>query len=176
MNGEPIPSSVSQPKTNKLAATSLVLGILSLVLCVIGIVFAIPGLICGFLGMKRVQNSGGTQKGHGVALAGTVISGVGLVIFPVVGLMAAIAVPNFIKAREASMRAACVANLMTIDGAKATWALENKKLATDIPKDSDLFGPGKYIKEKPRCLKGGIYSLNRVDKKPACSVSGHELF
>ena len=50
-----------------------------------------------------------------------------MIVVAIIGLLAAIAIPNFIKARQASQKAACVANLKTIDGAKATWALEARK-------------------------------------------------
>ena len=173
MNSESSPPGVPQPTTNRLAVASLVLGILALVLCVVGFVFAIPGLICGIMGMKRVKSSGGTEKGHGLALTGTVMSGVALVLFPVIGLLAAIAVPNFVKARDASMRSSCVVNLKTIDGAKMTWALENKKEQTDTPTDAELFGGKKYIREKPTCPKGGTYTINPVGSKPTCTVPDH---
>ena len=164
---------IPEPKTNKLALTSLVLGILSLVLCVVGIVFAIPGLICGFMGMSRVKKSGGTEKGHGLAMAGTVMSGVALIMFPIIGLLTAIAVPNFVKARAAAQRNGCIANLRTIDGAKANWALENRKTQSETPELDDLVGPNKYLKQELKCPAGGIYSLNAVEEKPTCSVPGH---
>ena len=173
MNAENLPAGMPQPQTNKPAISSLVLGILGLVLCVVGIVFAIPGLICGIMGMKRVKNSGGTEKGHGLAVAGTVLSVMALVIFPIVGLLAAIAVPNFVKAREASLRSGCVNNLRLIDNAKATWALENRKADGTLPSDNDLFGATKYVPQKPACPKGGIYSLEPVGTKPTCSVQEH---
>ena len=173
MNAENIAASMSQPKTNKLAISSLVLGILGLVLCVIGILFAIPGLICGIMGMKRVKNSGGMEKGHGLAVVGTVLSAIALVIFPIVGLMAAVAVPNFVKARDTALRNGCVANLRTIDGAKATWALENRKADGALPSDADLFGATKYVPEKPVCKKGGIYAIGPVGTKPTCSIQDH---
>ena len=96
-----------------------------------------------------------------------------MIVVAIIGLLAAIAIPNFIKARQASQRAACVANLRTIDGAKATWALEQRKTNTDVPTDTDLFGPTSYIREKPSCPAGGIYTLNQVDAKPACTVTDH---
>ena len=40
-----------------------------------------------------------------------------MIVVAIIGLLAAIAIPNFIKARQASQKAACVANLKTIDGA-----------------------------------------------------------
>jgi prepilin-type N-terminal cleavage/methylation domain-containing protein len=96
-----------------------------------------------------------------------------MIVVAIIGLLAAIAIPNFIKARQASQRAACVANLRTIDGAKATWALEQRKTNTDVPTDADLFGPTSYIREKPSCPAGGIYTLNQVDAKPSCTIADH---
>jgi competence protein ComGC len=175
MSNEPTPPGMPPFRTNKLAVTSLVLGILSILLCVVGIVFAIPGLICGIMGMSRVKKSAGTEKGHGLAVTGTVLSGLAIVLAPILGLLAAIAVPNFVKAREASQRSACVANLRQIDGAKTAWALENKKLQTDTPEETDLFGADKYIRQKPTCPKGGDYSINPVDTQPTCTEAGHYL-
>ena len=96
-----------------------------------------------------------------------------MIVVAIIGLLAAIAIPNFIKARQASQRAACVANLKTIDGAKATWALEAKKTNADVPTDGDLFGPTSYIREKPSCPANGSYSLNSVESKPGCTIPDH---
>ena len=64
-------------------------------------------------------------------------------------------------------------NLRAIEGAKATWALENRKTTNDIPTDADLFGPESYIRDKPRCPAGGVYTLGKAGEKPKCSVRGH---
>jgi prepilin-type N-terminal cleavage/methylation domain-containing protein len=96
-----------------------------------------------------------------------------MIVVAIIGLLAAIAIPNFIKARQASQKAACVANLRTIDGAKATWALEQRKTNTDVPTDADLFGPTSYIREKPSCPAGGSYTLSQVDLKPTCTIADH---
>lgn len=96
-----------------------------------------------------------------------------MIVVAIIGLLAAVAIPNFVKARTASQKAACVMNLRAIEGAKATWALETKKSNADVPSDTDLFGADKYIREKPGCPANGTYSLNDVGTKPACSVSDH---
>ncbi len=67
----------------------------------------------------------------------------------------------------------CVNNLRSIDGAKATWALEQRKLPGDVPTDADIFGATLYIKEKSTCPANGTYTLNDVGHKPTCSVPGH---
>ena len=100
-----------------------------------------------------------------------------MIVVAIIGLLAAIAIPNFVKARTASQKNACIANLKQVDGAKATWALEQKKVTTDVPGDTDLFGATQYIRDKPACPGGGAYALNDVGSKPTCTQSsvGHSL-
>ena len=100
-----------------------------------------------------------------------------MIVVAIIGLLAAIAIPNFIKAREASQKNACIANLRQIDGAKNTWALEQKKVNTDTPGDADLFGATLYIREKPACPANGTYTLGAVSDRPSCSLSasGHTI-
>ena len=95
-----------------------------------------------------------------------------MIVVAIIGLLAAIAIPNFIKAREASQKNACIANMKQIDGAKATWALEQKKQNSDLPVVGDLYGSDKYIREEPTCPAGGAYTLGTVATKPSCPNAG----
>src|SRR2546422_1427883 len=83
-----------------------------------------------------------------------------MIVVAIIGLLAAIAIPNFVKARTLSQTNACIANLKQIEGAKANWAMELKKNNTDTPADADLFGPASYVRVKPACPGGGGYTLN----------------
>ena len=98
-----------------------------------------------------------------------------MIVVAIIGLLAAIAIPNFIKAREASQKNACIANLKQLDGAKNTWALEQKKTNTDTPGDTDLFGSALYIRDKPECPAAGTYALGTVVTKPTCTITGHSI-
>jgi hypothetical protein len=91
-------------------------------------------------------------------------------VVSVVSLLSVI--PNFFKKRDVSANFSCMANLRQIEGAKQQWTVENKKLATDVPADSDIYGPTLYIRAKPLCPQGGTYSLNAVSAAPTCSKSG----
>src|SRR5436305_14294636 len=53
-----------------------------------------------------------------------------MIVVAIIGLLAAIAIPNFIKARTTAQMNACINNLRQIDGAIQQWALEQKKDAT----------------------------------------------
>lgn len=61
--------------TNTLAITSLVCGIVGFFCCGI---LSIVGLVTGFMAMNQIKQTG--QDGHGMALAGTIVSGVSLVV------------------------------------------------------------------------------------------------
>ena len=95
-----------------------------------------------------------------------------MIVVAIIGLLAAIAIPNFVKARTASQKNACIANLKQIDGAKATWALEAKKVNSDLPTATDLYGSTAYIRDEPTCPGGGNYTIGQVDAQPLCSLGG----
>ncbi len=98
-----------------------------------------------------------------------------MIVVAIIGVLAAVAIPNLIKARKSSAKQACIANLKAIEGAKAVWALENRKNDADVPSDGDLFGGDKTISRKPECPGGGTYDIRAVAEKPTCTVAEHAL-
>lgn len=102
-----------------------------------------------------------------------------LIVVTVIGLLAAIAIPNFIVAgrtnKERKARNACGANLKLIEGAKRSWAFDNKKRSNETVTDADLFGADAYIRTKPFCPTGGQYDLGKVGEDPTCTVGKHVL-
>jgi prepilin-type N-terminal cleavage/methylation domain-containing protein len=61
-----------------------------------------------------------------------------MIVVAIIGLLAAIAIPNFVHARTTAQQNACINNLRQIDGAKQEWALENKQPSTATPVDSNI--------------------------------------
>ena len=99
-----------------------------------------------------------------------------MIVVLIIGILLAIAVPNFLKARESSRAKACVANLKAIQSAKEQWAMDNKKNNTDTPNMTDLVGTAAYIRTTPACPSNGTYTVNSVGADPTCSVgSPHTL-
>ena len=169
----PLPGTAPQPKNSALAIWSLILGILSLT-C-FSIFSAIPGVICGHKALSRIKQSGGALTGQGLAIAGLVTGYLGIVwALLFIPLMLAIAIPNFVKARDTAMQNACVNNLRQIDAAKQQWALQNSKGAGDVPTEADL---KPFLKDGvfPICPGGGTYTIGAVSNSPTCSVPGHQL-
>ena len=96
-----------------------------------------------------------------------------MIVVVIIGLLAAIALPNLIKARTQSQTNACIENLAKIDGAKHAWAVETKQATSSTPVPDDLYGPSLYIRDTPVCPGGGVYELNALSTKPTCNISGH---
>ncbi len=171
---ETTPAANANPKNSALAIWSLVLGVLSLV-C-LSILSAVPAVICGHLAYSRIRRSGGALTGDGLAIAGLVTGyiGIAFALF-LIPMMAAIAIPNFVKARDTAQRNACISNLRQLDAAKQQWALEYNQADYAMPAPADL---DKYLRvgfHGLQCPKGGSYEINAVGEPPTCSIPGHEL-
>ncbi len=97
-----------------------------------------------------------------------------MIVVAIIGLLAAIAIPNFVKARATSQANACINNLRQIDGAAQQFALERgKKTGDAISYPGDLTP---YIKLNsassiPPCPAGGSYADATVGAVPTCSLS-----
>ncbi len=101
-----------------------------------------------------------------------------MIVVAIIGLLAAIAIPNFVKARTTAQKNACVNNLRQIDGAKEQWALENKKATGDTVADTDVDPYIKGLTAKAKaCPGGGTVSLAAIGTNPSCTLasSGHSL-
>ena len=93
-----------------------------------------------------------------------------MIVVLIIAILLAIAVPNFLRARETSRAKSCSANLRQIETAKEQWAMDNKKGATDTPAMADLTPT--YIKSTPACPSGGTYTVGDMSTRPTCSVGG----
>ena|SRR6266545_1927031 len=96
-----------------------------------------------------------------------------MIVVAIIGLLAAIAIPNFRRALEIAQQRACALNRKNIDGAKLQWALDRHQPPTATPSDTDLFGQSAYLEHKPDCPAGGAYSLHAVQEKCTCSFAIH---
>ncbi|MFA6636041.1 MAG: prepilin-type N-terminal cleavage/methylation domain-containing protein [Candidatus Omnitrophota bacterium] len=84
-----------------------------------------------------------------------------MIVVAIIGLLAAIALPNFHKARANAMRGACIANLRQIDGATTLYAIDNSA----DPADLAALVPD-YIQRTPECPAGGAYTVGTVFATP----------
>jgi prepilin-type N-terminal cleavage/methylation domain-containing protein len=87
-----------------------------------------------------------------------------MIVVAIIGLLAAIAIPNFVKARESAQLNSIVNNLRIIEGAKDQWALEQKKGTGDTPDwTTGTAGIADYLKGATvKNVVGETYTINPV--------------
>jgi len=61
-----------------------------------------------------------------------------MIVVAIIGLLAAIAIPNLVRARTTSQTNTCIDNLRMLDASKQQWALEHGAIATTVPQASDI--------------------------------------
>jgi len=99
-----------------------------------------------------------------------------MIVVLIIGILLAIAVPNFVRARESSRARACVSNLKQIDAAKEQYAMDNNlSNGAALPNGmQDLVGT--YLKSTPTCPSNGTYTVGNIGTNPTCSIGGaHSL-
>ena len=99
-----------------------------------------------------------------------------IVVLMICGL-AAISIPNFVKARATSQANATINNLRQIDAAKNEWALENGK-SKGVAVTEDDITP--YIQldsngNIPTCPAGGTYVIGKVGEPAMAELNGKLL-
>jgi prepilin-type N-terminal cleavage/methylation domain-containing protein len=98
-----------------------------------------------------------------------------MIVIAIIGLLCAVAIPNYVKARANSQANACINNLRQIDGAMQQFAIENGKHVGDVvnyPADLTPYLKMNSANQIPACPAGGNYLLSPVGNEPSvvCSL------
>jgi prepilin-type N-terminal cleavage/methylation domain-containing protein len=105
-----------------------------------------------------------------------------MIAVTLIGLLAAISVPNMLQARTTSQTNSCIENLRHIDAAIQQWALENNQTASSHVSFDDIkvyLGRGAgatdstlYCPSDPAKTFTTSYEPTTVDAKPTCLIAG----
>ena len=99
-----------------------------------------------------------------------------MIVVAIIGLLAAIAIPNFVRARTTAQTNACINNLRQIDSAKEQWALENRQGPGATVTFTDI---SVYVKSGTNiansCPASGTYGIGGLGTNPTCTTTGHTL-
>ena len=88
-----------------------------------------------------------------------------MIVVAIIAILAAVAIPNFIKYRQSSQATACVANLKQVQAAKENYMMNN----ADAPSDVAALVTAKLLKVEPKCPAGGTYTVGGDGVDPTCS-------
>ncbi len=99
-----------------------------------------------------------------------------MIVVAIIGLLASIAIPNFIKARATAQQNACINNLRQIDGAINEWALETGQssgVGVGTIQTVSAYIKLNSVNSVPSCPAGGTYNTGNVGDNPqiSCSLS-----
>ena len=96
-----------------------------------------------------------------------------MIVVAIIGLLAAIAIPSFMKARTTSQQNACINNLRQIDSGKEQAALAYKLASNDSIASASVH---EYLKgDAPVCPAGGTYAYENIGTNPTCNIATHQL-
>ncbi|HEX4604623.1 MAG TPA: DUF4190 domain-containing protein [Candidatus Angelobacter sp.] len=128
--GQPQYYGGGQVKTDGGAIVSLVLGIASFALC-LSFLTGIPAIILGHISWSKIRRSAGRLKGEGMALTGLIL---GYLSLPFLLIVAAIAIPNLLRARITANEAEARSTIRTISTLQVTYetTYPNQGYAPDL--------------------------------------------
>ncbi len=105
-----------------------------------------------------------------------------MIVVLIIGILLAIAIPNFVAARESSRAKACIGNLKQIDSATQQYCMDKQLSAATYvagaptldASATSLVGANAYIRATPKCPSGGNYTVAAaIVGSPLCSISGN---
>jgi len=117
---------IAQQQTSGKATGSLIAGIAAYV--ILPFFSAIIAIVLGHLGLSEIKKSGGRLKGDGLAIAGLVLGYLQVALLPLILIIAAIAIPNLIRARIAANEASAVGSLRVITTSEIAYGTACPKI------------------------------------------------
>jgi type IV pilus assembly protein PilA len=163
---------VAAEKTSGMAIASLIFGIPFLCFP-----FSILAIVFGHVSLSQIKKSAGRLGGKGLAIAGLVLGYFGVAMIPFILIIAAIAIPNLLRARMAANESAAIYSLRIINTAQVTYQVTFEKLGyardlrslggsppcTSSPATACLIDDGLAAATSPPGRNGYIFALTRSD-------------
>ncbi len=93
-----------------------------------------------------------------------------MIVVAIIGILAAIAMPTFMRARTTSQTNTCINNLRQMEYAKEQWSLDARQ-PQGARADTTLCTT--YLKTTPLCPAGGTYTWGVIGTNATCTVTNH---
>jgi type II secretory pathway pseudopilin PulG len=111
----PVPDATTSGK----AIASLVCGILNF------FPFFVIAIVLGHISLSEIRKSAGRLKGEGLAIAGLVLGYLGIVAIPLILIVAAIAIPNLLRAKIAANESSAMHSVRALGAAEVTYRIQH---------------------------------------------------
>ena len=170
-----------QKKTSGMAIASMVIGIFCLI-PFLGVLFSLPAIILGIIAAVAISKNKETLKGLGMAITGIVLGAVSVILIPIVAILAAIAIPNFMMAKTKAQDALARSTISNIATAFETYAVDNgaypiseDKLLEGSPSYLDQVRNGKTISGYKYMVASDPISFHITAEPETCGVTGTKI-
>jgi competence protein ComGC len=154
-------------ETSGKAIASLILGIINVFpLCIVAIVL-------GHISLSQIKKSAGRLKGEGLAITGLILGYLGLVAIPFILIVAAIAIPNLLRARISANEASAVGSVRILVEAEINYQTANPKTGFTC-KLSDLASAGLITSDLASGKKYGyVFALQNCTAEKEGDPASH---
>jgi type IV pilus assembly protein PilA len=149
----PLPPSAATPENSGKAIASLICGLFMWIFPA-----AVAAIILGHVSLSEIGRSAGRLKGRGMAIAGLVLGYAGLFFIPFILIIAAIAIPNLLRARQAANEASAVGALRTIDTAAIAYSARYGNGFPPSLMSMDGGGDGEPSCDRPQLIDSALGS------------------
>ena len=110
----------AQQKTSGMAIASLVCGILNV------FPLSVIAIVLGHVSLSQIKKNAGQIQGKGLAIAGLVLGYLGIVAIPFILIIAAIAIPNFLRAKIAANESSAVGSVRVLETAELVYRQQHQ--------------------------------------------------
>lgn len=110
---------VGEAKTSGMAIASLVCGIVNV------FPVSIVAIVLGHISLSQIRKSAGRLKGQGLAIAGLVLGYLGVVAIPFILIIAAIAIPNLLRAKIAANESSAMGSVRVLETAELAYSAQH---------------------------------------------------
>jgi prepilin-type N-terminal cleavage/methylation domain-containing protein len=94
-----------------------------------------------------------------------------MIVVAIIGLLAAIAIPSFMKARTQSQQNACINNLRQIEAGKEQWALATKQTQGATAVTTAVMEYIKNPSSSTNCPAGGTIAFGVIGTNATCDIT-----
>jgi prepilin-type processing-associated H-X9-DG protein len=128
--------------------------------CTVGLA-SVAGIILGIVGLLKIKSNPATMKGHGLAIAGIVVSGLGILILPLLGMLIAILLPAVFGALDLANSTSSANNVKQLCSVTMQYAASHRQKLPPVDTWPEVLPlPPQVMADPSDQAAGRAYAMN----------------
>jgi prepilin-type processing-associated H-X9-DG protein len=122
---------------------------------------SVAGIILGIVGLLKIKSNPATMKGHGLAIAGIVVSGLGILILPLLGMLIAILLPAVFGALDLANSTSSANNVKQLCSVTMQYAASHRQKLPPVDTWPEVLPlPPQVMADPSDQAAGRAYAMN----------------